>query len=233
MRNLDIIMTAVATLATPAASLALALGLASAGAASAEVVYSDFGPGQSYDTSSGLIIGDSGSVVGETFDSNPAAMGFTPTSSADVSQIDIALNLFQGSTSSPEVAVSLWTDVANAPGAALGSWDLTGLPFSNDPGIETISGISGVSLSAGQSYFLEVDALNGAAYGWNLNSTDAKGDVFVVGTDHPDSKLSAFDVVGSATPEPATWAMLLTGVGMIGVGLRIARRRNVTALPAA
>jgi fibro-slime domain-containing protein len=41
-------------------------------------------------------------------------------------------------------------------------------------------------------------------------------------------------VAGAAVvPEPATWAMMLFGVGMIGGGLRIARRKNGMALTAA
>ena len=34
-------------------------------------------------------------------------------------------------------------------------------------------------------------------------------------------------------PEPATWAMMLIGVGMIGAGMRLARRKNDSALTAA
>lgn len=225
MRNLAFVTAAVATLAVMGAGIALALA-SSAGAA---VVYSDFGPGQSYDALSGSIIGDSGSIVGGNANSNPEAMGFTAASSANVSQIDITLNLFQGSETPPEVAVSLWTDVAKAPGASLGSWELSGLPFSPDPAIETISGISGVSLNAGQGYFLEVDALNGGAYGWNFNSTGAMGDVFVSGADHPDTKLGAFDIVGSATPEPAAWAMMLVGLFGVGAVLRTSRWKPVLA----
>jgi fibro-slime domain-containing protein len=40
-------------------------------------------------------------------------------------------------------------------------------------------------------------------------------------------------VAGAAVPEPATWAMMLMGVGMIGAGLRMARRRNDATLSAA
>jgi PEP-CTERM motif len=40
------------------------------------------------------------------------------------------------------------------------------------------------------------------------------------------------NVVLAAVPEPAAWAMLLVGVGMIGGGLRIARRRSAIALAA-
>jgi len=42
-------------------------------------------------------------------------------------------------------------------------------------------------------------------------------------------------VTGSAVaiPEPATWAMMLCGLGMVGGGLRMARRKNAMALTAA
>jgi len=36
-----------------------------------------------------------------------------------------------------------------------------------------------------------------------------------------------------SVPEPATWAMMLLGVGMIGAGLRMARRKNDMALTTA
>jgi len=42
-----------------------------------------------------------------------------------------------------------------------------------------------------------------------------------------------FDDVSVSVPEPATWAMMLLGVGMIGAGLRMARRKNGMALTAA
>ena len=41
------------------------------------------------------------------------------------------------------------------------------------------------------------------------------------------------EFVGTAVPEPAAWAMMLLGVGMIGAGLRLARRKNDLALSAA
>jgi PEP-CTERM motif len=39
--------------------------------------------------------------------------------------------------------------------------------------------------------------------------------------------------IASGVPEPATWATMLLGVGMVGGGLRMARRRNDMALTAA
>jgi hypothetical protein len=41
--------------------------------------------------------------------------------------------------------------------------------------------------------------------------------------------LSTGVTITAGTPEPATWAMMLVGVGMIGAGLRTSRRRNPAA----
>jgi len=37
----------------------------------------------------------------------------------------------------------------------------------------------------------------------------------------------------AGVPEPATWAMTLLGIGMVGGGLRMARRKDAVALTAA
>ena len=41
------------------------------------------------------------------------------------------------------------------------------------------------------------------------------------------------DVAGAAVPEPATWAMTLLGLGMIGAALRMMRRKHGMAMTAA
>ena len=41
---------------------------------------------------------------------------------------------------------------------------------------------------------------------------------------------AALDNVAISVPEPATWAMMLLGVGLIGGGLRMARRKDSVAL---
>jgi hypothetical protein len=47
------------------------------------------------------------------------------------------------------------------------------------------------------------------------------------------ARVGANLLVGVSVPEPATWAMMLVGVGMIGGGLRMARRKTDVALTAA
>jgi hypothetical protein len=49
----------------------------------------------------------------------------------------------------------------------------------------------------------------------------------------PNYYIGLDSVSVAAVPEPATWAMMLLGVGMVGAGLRMARRKNDMALTAA
>ncbi|MDB5454140.1 MAG: sorting protein [Caulobacteraceae bacterium] len=41
---------------------------------------------------------------------------------------------------------------------------------------------------------------------------------------------STFTLVKSAVPEPATWGMMILGLGMVGMGLRLRRRETVKVL---
>jgi hypothetical protein len=54
---------------------------------------------------------------------------------------------------------------------------------------------------------------------------------YFAGYDRSYGALDSFSV--AAAPEPACWAMMLLGVGMIGSGLRMARRKDGVALIAA
>jgi hypothetical protein len=84
---------------------------------------------------------------------------FTSAVSGNVNQIDVALGFGGGDN---RATVSLWTDVGGAPGT-----DLSGLlPVSNQPvfgtttTILTTVAVSGVSLIAGQQYFVVIMADN-------------------------------------------------------------------------
>jgi hypothetical protein len=53
----------------------------------------------------------------------------------------------------------------------------------------------------------------------------------VLGTEFFPTSVVA--TVSGGVPEPTTWAIMLTGVAMIGGGLRMTRRKNAMALTAA
>jgi hypothetical protein len=70
------------------------------------------------------------------------------------------------------------------------------------------------SLLAGTSYFAVVTAFSNGVEGAYTLTIDGPGTIAPL---------------GGAVPEPATWAMMLAGVGMIGGGMRYRRRRTTLA----
>ena len=75
--------------------------------------------------------------------------------------------------------------------------------------------------------------------GWSIYTAtytavagDAGGPIEIV-LDNAGPQGDFANVQLSAVPEPATWAMMLFGVGMIGAGMRLARRKNAMALATA
>jgi PEP-CTERM motif len=69
---------------------------------------------------------------------------------------------------------------------------------------------AGSSLTDGEDYFVNV--------------------IFDEGSHVVNGSTTGFTAAFLAVPEPAAWAMVLLGVGMIGAGLRMDRRRDATGL---
>lgn len=206
------------------------LGLAAEPAA-ATTIYSTFGPGNTFNCCSGTVVTGvltSGDVFME-------AGGFTSPFDADLEQIDIALTWNGG----PNTAlVSLYTDGGGLPGTAIASWIASGFPdWNSNPttGAATISGITGVHLTAGTTYYLvagPVDPSDDTWLAWNYNDQGVVGlqANFQNGHWYPayDWTQYAFDVLGTATPappsvpEPASIALMIGGIAGV---VRLRRRK--------
>jgi PEP-CTERM motif len=220
------------------ALLALAIS-AVALPAKASVLYSDFGtPASLYSPSIYLDINGSTSVIGEISGdtSNSVADLFTVqgTGSIAVEEVDVAVSQVSGPGT---FVASIWTDVGGVPTAEKASWSLT---TSNIAGtccaIESVTGISGLSLTGGTQYFMVLAPVNNTDTSWNGWNENNQG---VHGTSLESSNggswtslgttpFGAFDVLSdppSVVPEPGTW-LLVAGVAFVVMFRRYLRRET-------
>jgi len=168
------------------------------------ILFSDLNPGGAvYKPDVGWQV----SGTGQTGTSYATASEFHAGSSGSVSQIDIAVGYVSGVNS---FYAALYTSAAGLPGTLLGRWDnlSSSTNFGQCCGLITISGVTGVNLTAGETYFLVLGpmATNDTSWeDWNFNNMGAIGTVLYSNdggrtwNSYGQQTLGAFDILGNVS----------------------------------
>jgi len=196
----------------------LLLGLAClGGTASADTIYSTFGPGDSYDGHRLQYIGD-GAPLGESFLNRQVTNPFTVSSDAELIGYRVAVSHF-ALTGQGQGMLSLWSGDTE-PTTPLESEIL----FDTGVGTAMIASVSSLLhplLTPGNTYWLVLGAPQGELFRWYdsemtipAGSRPLYRDDSLAGWNSAGTLANAFAVDGrtSEIPEPSTWLLLASGL---------------------
>jgi hypothetical protein len=203
----------------------LAFFVLAAGQARADVLYNNFGPGDSYQTGNSWIIGRFPGtsitwVQGDPF--RVTGGDFT------LDRLTLALSWVAGPN---EADVQLRADAGGLPGATLESFHFSNLGnFGNNNPPVAANSLLHPLLSAGAQYWVTASASDLTDIAWNLNSTGDRGPHAQSQNGGPfslvDSDRGAYRVEATPSPVPEPGTLLLCGIGGLGLlGYRWGRRK--------
>jgi hypothetical protein len=190
----------------------------------AGILFSNFGPGLTFDL-------NQGNAVGNAFDGNTYAEGdtFTSPTTAPLQSVTIALSCVATCPATDPVTVALTFDNGDQPGAVLESFTIPGTDLGifgqPAPPIE-LKSVTTPTLTAGTQYWVTVATTLNDSIAWNLNLTGDSAD-HAISTDggatwfSPSGNTPGAFEVDSAIPEPASAALLVTGIGLLLVSRKL------------
>lgn len=202
-------------------SLALAVVItAFCSTSHADVVFNNFGPGDSF-TGGGLIL--QGPGVGSIGDVNQAAAFTVGPTGAYLTGIDIGITAGGPGPSTGPIDIVLAADAAGLPGAALQNSIVnvttTGQQIAS-------AGYPGTLLLApNTTYWVIADAEGSFDGGWDFNSigetgpTAGQSEGFPWSLHNPEQRF-VFRVEGRLIPEPVSSLLLMSGVAGMTLGFR-------------
>ncbi len=188
----------------------------------ATLLFSNFGPGSSYNISQG-------NPVGNAFDGNDYAEGdtFILSGNATFNSLSIALSCFATCTDSFHVALT--RDAGNQPGTALETFTVApgalGPLGANNPPL-VLNSVLDPMLTGGTRYWITVSSDLNDSIDWNLNSIGDQS-AEAISTDggatwfSPSGNTPGAFAVSGTVPEPSSIGLLLSS----GLLLGLVRRR--------
>jgi hypothetical protein len=208
--------------------LSLVSLLAAAGSVSAQVIYSDLGPGGTVLTTSGWLVDGINTGISQGIGAT-----FTPAADATLGSIEVGIGLYNGTGS---IDFALTTDGGGFPSSAtpLETWSTNLTQNYMDGDLITLDSVNHPSLTAGVSYWLTAFAAtpnDGAAWNWNVNETFGNfaftldgGSTWLI----DNNNLPAFEVLAATATTP-TPAALPAGLLLIAGLLCSKRLRKANA----
>jgi hypothetical protein len=189
----------------------------------ATVVAGNFGPGYTYGTLTSEVVGND--FLGHDV---YQAVGLAPSGSAIFNTLRLALNC--GFACPDNFTAALYTNNMGAPGTALETFTVDAASLgsfgSNNPPV-VFSSTTHSLLSPGLEYWVVVGADMNDSIGWNLNSTADNSPTvrsFDSGaTWSSGSTPGAFEIDGTAVPEPSSVALLLGSALLLGFVRKLRR----------
>jgi hypothetical protein len=179
------------------------------------VIYSNFGPGQTYSAGGYSVSGLGMTVLPPKGFGAAIASSFTPTRNFLFDSVELPLVWFSGTNS---FIVALMSDAGGRPGTILESFAADGLPPFANPAIDSFISTTHAPLNAGTTYWIVAMPVAGDTAGfWLANTTGATGYSRTANdslTWQPQLAASpAFEVDGMPVPAPPS--LVLAALGAI------------------
>ncbi len=181
-------------------------------ASRADVIFSNLGPGGTYNNLGGAW--SITNVPGTVITMGPA---FSVSGTYTLTSIDLAL-LYNPNAGGANglVTLTLYTDASGTPGSALESWVLSSVPDYGSPNGTLVTLPSGALVLSDATYWLIGSASFGVWDLWMVNLDGTKGPVYRNGLVY-NATMPAFQVNGTPIPEPCTLLLFVSGVlGLTG-----------------
>jgi hypothetical protein len=177
------------------------------------------------------ILDQSNEIVNNYLGYVTVGQSFTAGASGTLAKISmLTLDSYNGSFNSGPATVSIFVGNTLATGSLIASGVFSALYSSNAISYDISS--LGISVASGTQYTFNLARTNGGYYAAALTGNNA----YAAGNGYGNNGALSGDMgfrtyvdstAVSAAPEPATWAMMIGGLAMVGGAIRRNRRVNI------